>query len=192
MKKEIPKFNYWYWNNKIDKKNILKINNFIKKNFDFIESKESIAKDLNNNDKKNAIVKSIYFFKIKHLLNNIINECVHAAQHNFGYDIFYPSDFNGCNLNIDSDKNLGKYDWHTDGTDNPLTDLKLTILINLSLKKYEGGSFYLFHNNEMEVKELNNPGNIVMFKSAINHKVTPVTKGERRTLAIFLYGPAFR
>jgi predicted 2-oxoglutarate/Fe(II)-dependent dioxygenase YbiX len=44
----------------------------------------------------------------------------------------------------------------------------------------------------MKIKELNNSGNTIMFKSAINHKVTPVTKGERRTLAIFLYGPAFK
>jgi hypothetical protein len=33
MKLKTPKFNYWYWNNKIDKKNILKINNFIEKKF---------------------------------------------------------------------------------------------------------------------------------------------------------------
>lgn len=188
----MSKFNYWHWNNLINKKDIIKINNFIEENFDLIEDKESSSKDLNNNYKKNSTVKIISFKKIKHLLNNIIEYAVYTARHNFGYDVFYPSDLDGCNLNIYSDNNLGKYDWHTDGTNNPLTDIKFTILINVSLKKYEGGSFYLFHNNEMEIKELNNAGNIVMFKSAINHKVTPVTKGERRTLAIFLYGPAFK
>ena len=97
-----------------------------------------------------------------------------------------------CNLNIYSYKNLEKYDWHTDETNRELIDIKMTILINLSLKEYEGGNFYLFKGNEIEVKELNNPGNVVMFKSYVNHKVTPITKGERRTLAIFLYGPAFK
>jgi hypothetical protein len=89
-----------------------------------LKVKEFIAKDLNNNDKKNATVKCINFFKIKHFLNNIVNECIHTSQFNFGYDIFYPSDLDNCNLNIYSDKDLGKYDWHTDGTDNPLTDLR--------------------------------------------------------------------
>jgi PKHD-type hydroxylase len=60
------------------------------------------------------------------------------------------------------------------------------------MEQYEGGQFQLFNTNEYEVKELNIPGNVVMFKSYINHRVLPVTKGQRRTLAIFLKGPKFR
>jgi predicted 2-oxoglutarate/Fe(II)-dependent dioxygenase YbiX len=70
-------------------------------------------------------------------------------------------------------------------------DIKLTVLINLSLKSYEGGKFCLWRGNETEVKELNTPGNAIMFKSNINHKVYPIIKGERRTLAIFIKGPRF-
>tara|TARA_R110000822_G_scaffold88654_1_gene205297 strand:+ start:4119 stop:4685 length:567 start_codon:yes stop_codon:yes gene_type:complete len=188
----MSKYNYWHWNNLISKNEIVFINKFIDSNFDIIEDKESSSKDIEGNHKKNNTVKIILYKKIKHLLNNVINNCTHVARYNFGYDVFEPSDTDGCNLNIYSSKKREKYSWHTDGTDNPLIDIKLTILINLSLKKYEGGSFYLFYNNEMEVPELTSPGNVVMFKSAINHKVTSVTKGERRTLAVFLYGPAFR
>ena len=74
----------------------------------------------------------------------------------------------------------------------PHMDIKLTILINLSTKKYEGGSFFIFKGKEKNIKELDEPGNILMLKSYLLHKVTPVTKGERRTLTIFLKGPSFR
>ena len=126
------------------------------------------------------------------MIHNLVDEFVHCGRFNFGYDIFEVPDLELFNLNIYSSKDKAKYDWHTDGSENPKIDTKLTILINVSLKTYEGGNFYLFNNNEFEVPELNEPGNAIMFKSAINHKVLPVTKGERRTLAIFLYGPAFR
>ena len=66
------------------------------------------------------------------------------------------------------------------------------MLINVSTKKYEGGDFYICAGKEKHIKELNEPGNILMLKSHLLHKVTPVTKGERRTLTIFLKGPSFR
>ena len=49
-----------------------------------------------------------------------------------------------------------------------------------------------FNQFEEEVVELNTPGNVIMFKSFINHKVSPVISGERRTLALFLSGPNFK
>ena len=51
---------------------------------------------------------------------------------------------------------------------------------------------YINKGKETHLKELDKPGSALMFKSHILHKVTPVTKGERRTLTIFLKGPAFR
>ena len=188
----LSKFNYWSWNNLLNKKDIIKINKFIECNFDFIENEDFKARDASNNIKKKSIVKLIYFKKIKHLIEDVIEKSINVSRINFGYDIWYPSNMDTCNLNIYSYKNLEKYDWHTDETNRELIDIKMTILINLSLKEYEGGNFYLFKGNEIEVNELNNPGNVVMFKSYVNHKVTPITKGERRTLAIFLYGPAFK
>jgi predicted 2-oxoglutarate/Fe(II)-dependent dioxygenase YbiX len=188
----LSKFNYWYWNNLLNNKDIKKINKFIECNFDFFEKEEDKANDNLNPNKKTSTVKIIYFKKIKHLIEDVIEKSINVSRINFGYDIWYPSNMDTCNLNIYSYKNLEKYDWHTDETNRELIDIKMTILINLSLKKYEGGNFYLFKGNEIEVKELNNPGNVIMFKSHVNHKVTPVTKGERRTLALFLYGPAFK
>ena len=188
----MKKFSYWHWDNLISKELILEINQLIEKNYNFIEGDDKAAKDSSGKNKKNALVKIITYERIKPLIHNLVDEFVLCGRCNFGYDIFDLSLSDPLNLNIYSSKDKANYDWHTDGQQHPKIDTKLSVLINVSLKKYEGGKLHLFDNNKFEVPHLNTPGNAVMFKSAINHMVTPVTKGERRTLAIFIYGPCFR
>tara|TARA_R110000824_G_scaffold231718_2_gene419612 strand:+ start:708 stop:1274 length:567 start_codon:yes stop_codon:yes gene_type:complete len=188
----MKKFSYWHWNNLISKERILEINQLIEKKYNFIEGEEKAAKDSNGKNKKNSLVKIITYERIKPLIYDVVDEFMHCGRFNFGYDIFDLSYSDPLNLNIYSSKHKAKYDWHTDGHEHPKIDTKLSVLINISLKKYEGGKLHFFDNNKFEVPHLNTPGNAVMFKSATNHMVTPVTKGERRTLAMFIYGPAFR
>ena len=47
-----------------------------------------------------------------------------------------------------------------------------------------------FMKNVMDVLFIN-PGSAILFKSYLHHKVTPVTKGERKSLTYFMEGPAF-
>jgi len=187
-------YDFWFWENVFNKKQIIKINNFIENNFYKIEEKEytSTALDNNNNPKKNSLVKTIKWKKIKHLLEDIHTDVISSARFNFGYEVFDVCDTHNCFFNTYSYKNKSKYDWHIDKDKSDLYDIKLTVLINLSLKPFEGGDFKLFLNNEFIIPQLKNPGNVIMFKSQINHCVTPVTKGERKTLTIFIKGPKFR
>ena len=188
------KYDFWFWENVFDKKQIIKINNFIEKNFYKVEEKEyfSVAYDINNNPKKNSLVKTIKWKKVKHLLEDVHTDVINSARINFGYDVFNVSDIDNCLFNTYSYSNKSKYDWHIDKDISDLYDVKLTVLINLSLEPFEGGDFKLFVNNEFIVPQLKKSGNVIMFKSQINHCVTPVTKGERKTLTIFIKGPKFR
>lgn len=186
------KYQYWYWNHVFNNKQIKKINNFIDGNFDNYQAEIEKAKDEKGNSKKLATVKVISFKKIKNYINDFKELFMESANLNFGYEVFDLRDSEKCNLNIYSSKNLDHYKWHIDASQNDIYDIKLTVLINISKEKYEGGNFYIFNNSEFEIKELNFPGNAIMFKSYLNHKVLPVLKGERRTLALFLKGPKFR
>jgi len=188
------KYDFWFWENVFDKKQIIKINNFIEKNFHKVEEKEyfSVAYDINNNPKKNSLVKTIKWKKVKHLLEDVHTDVINSARINFGYDVFNVSDIDNCLFNTYSYSNKSKYDWHIDKDISDLYDIKLTVLINLSLEPFEGGDFKLFVNNEFIIPQLKEPGNVIMFKSQINHCVTPVTKGERKTMTIFIKGPKFR
>ena len=185
-------FVYWKWDNYFNNNDIKKFNCLIEKNFDGYQDPKNSAHDLQNKNKKIATVKHIYYKKVKHLLYDFEQNFMYQANTCFGYELFNLKDVEKLNFNIYSSNDFGSYDWHTDGSRSDLYDVKLTILINLSIKKYEGGQFFIFDTNELEVKELNSPGSAIMFRSFYNHKVSPVTKGERRTLAIFLKGPKFK
>jgi len=71
-------------------------------------------------------------------------------------------------------------------------DTKLTVLVNLSTEKYEGGEFQINNGDPKIVKEFTEPGDVLMFQSIILHKVNPVTQGVRKSLTFFLNGPSFR
>ena len=179
---------YWHWKTNLLKKDLIKLNKFIDSNFDLYEDKKTSAENVT----KTAVVKIICYQKIKKFLQPIIESCRQTAGEQFGYDVNKVYDVDGCHLNIYKSSDSAEYNWHMDALPLPHMDIKLTILINLSTKKYEGGSFFIFKGKEEHIKELDEPGNILMLKSYLLHKVTPVTKGERRTLTIFLKGPSFR
>ena len=188
---EFVKHDYWYWTNVFSKKDIKELNNFIEKNFDQYEDKIYHARE-KGISKKNALVKCICFKKIYNYLEKIDYNLRQINLKFFGYALHDNKLYDYCNLNIYSSKKLQNYDWHIDSSNSTYEDIKLTLLINLSVKKYEGGNFLIRNNGEYEVKEINTPGNAVAFKSFLNHKVLPITKGERRTLAIFYSGPSFK
>jgi len=187
----MTKFPYWYWKNVLNLKEIKKINNFIKNNYNYIEKEEVKARDNNNVIKKNNETLIINYKKIKNFIFELVEECYKINKNNFGYKL-WNFENNNCNYNIYKSCNKSNYDWHIDVSNNPYSDIKLTVLINLSEKKFEGGDFYLEQTNLIKVDELKEIGSMIMFKSFIRHKVTPITQGERKNLALFLEGPNFK
>jgi PKHD-type hydroxylase len=86
----------------------------------------------------------------------------------------------------------GHYGWHHDVHWQSLanSDRKLSVTVQLSdPSEYEGGDF--------EFAECDNPtskekGTIVVFPSYLSHRVTPVTKGVRKSLVAWFHGPRWR
>jgi len=184
---------YWFIPNVLSLKQIKKLNKFIINNHDGEEPDESKARDNNDNLKKFLTTYGIKYTKIKSYIEPILNKFIEANQDYFGFDLFKISeDSFFCNYNVYNSNSLDNYDWHIDRSDKPLTDIKLTILINLSEKEFEGGDFLLQSTNDHVAKELKNLGGAVMFVSYTRHKVTPITKGIRKNLAIFLHGPRLK
>jgi PKHD-type hydroxylase len=88
----------------------------------------------------------------------------------------------------------GKYDWHFDIGEGPLNcGRKLSVSIQLSdPNEYEGGELqFLLDGNRTVVAE-KEQGTVVIFPSYLSHRVTPVTKGIRRSLVTWITGPPFR
>ena len=83
----------------------------------------------------------------------------------------------------------GHYDWHLDMGPSHSTR-KLSLVMQLSdPSEYEGGELQINTGAIDIVKK--QKGSIVIFPSYLLHRVTPVTKGIRKTLVLWIDGPPF-
>jgi PKHD-type hydroxylase len=90
----------------------------------------------------------------------------------------------------------GRYDWHTDmsfgqkyGEDAEPRKLSLTLLLN---DEFEGGQFQINSGKEeLPIDVPMHKGRVVLFPSFMIHRVTPVTKGIRKSIVVWTLGPKF-
>ena len=140
---------------------------------------------------KTSEVKFVHLGAINKFLLPFTQFCLSSNKNHFAFDLYPLTADEYLNYNI-YDTNT-EYDWHIDASvDNTLSDIKLTCLLNCSDSPYEGGDLCLFSGKEYICKEFNSPGSIVVFPSFINHRVTKVKSGVRKSLSIWWSGPKFR
>lgn len=85
----------------------------------------------------------------------------------------------------------GHYDWHVDVGLNIHSTRKLSIVIQLSDPlEYEGGELQINAGGPITTCD-KTKGTIITFPSFVLHRVTPVTKGTRRSLVLWISGPPF-
>ena len=84
------------------------------------------------------------------------------------------------------------FDWHLDFSNESASNRKLSISIQLSApEEYEGGDLQFMVNN----KHVNAPrtrGTVIIFPSFIQHRVTPITKGSRKSVVGWITGAPFK
>ena len=86
----------------------------------------------------------------------------------------------------------GHYDYHLDIGSGSASLRKLSIVVQLSdPSEYEGGDFQILRGKSPENLP-KNKGAVLLFPSYLMHRVTPVTKGLRRSLVIWVGGTHYR
>ena len=92
-----------------------------------------------------------------------------------------------------ADKN-GHYDWHVDvSMSDQNTPRKLSMVLLLSdPSEFEGGELQLKLENDRPIPVELKKGRAWFFPSYALHKVTPVTKGIRKSLVLWVGGPEFK
>lgn len=85
------------------------------------------------------------------------------------------------------------YNWHMDkGLINGMSPRKLSLVLQLSdPSEYKGGDLEFMTGSE-PIVATKKKGLIYVFPSWIMHRVTPVTKGTRRSLVVWAAGPKFK
>ena len=83
----------------------------------------------------------------------------------------------------------GHYDWHIDCGEGNAATRKISLSIPLTERDvYEGGNLEI-NNNGVEIKAVDEQGSITFFPSYLLHRVSPVTKGERWVIVVWVHGP---
>jgi len=185
------KFNRWVWPSQLSKKQISEINKLAKKN---ILKKEESYVGAHDNDgmlKKNSDVSFVMLDDMNGMLDNCINEAYLKHDIYFAYNLYRRTPLDHILYNVYDSKNKSKYDWHIDKSEYDLMDIKLTLLINVSEEPYEGGIFSMRSTNINEIPEFSEPGSMIMFQSHIDHQVSPIITGVRKTITYFMKGPRF-
>ena len=84
------------------------------------------------------------------------------------------------------------YHWHTDNSidmdkEPPVRKLSMTLLLN-DPSKFEGGNLEIAGKKMSHMKQ----GHAAIFASFLQHRVTPVTKGVRKSLVVWFNGEPFK
>jgi PKHD-type hydroxylase len=119
----------------------------------------------------------------------------HANKNAFGFDLtlFHEIQFTEYHAT-----NEGHYSWHHDTIwEGPqLFQRKLSMVVQLSNPAdYDGGRFEMSKETCREVPPedaILPRGTVIIFPSFLHHRVTPVTRGIRKSLVTWMEGPCFR
>lgn len=122
--------------------------------------------------------------------SKLANFVTYANSKYFDFDLFgFVEDFQYTVY----DGNESHYGWHLDLPRNgDIPNRKLSLVLQLSDPiNYEGGNLELFTSSTPTILEKKR-GIVHLFPSYLLHRVTPVTKGIRKTLVVWVNGERFK
>lgn len=114
---------------------------------------------------------------------------------------FFHFNLTGCyepiQLTSYNGETQGFYDWHTDDdsgkSSNSRVPRKLSMVLLLSdPSEFEGGQLQIKANNDEPINLEMKRGRAWFFPSYTLHTVTPVTRGIRKSLVLWVGGPEFK
>ncbi len=130
--------------------------------------------------------------EMEHIWRKLANAVAEVNRRYFQFDLtgFYEP----MQLGIYSATENGHYDWHVDTAINDGgVPRKLSMSLLLSdPSEFEGGEFQVKTPTDKILTLDQAKGKAWFFPSFAMHRVTPVTKGVRRSLVLWVGGPAFR
>jgi len=114
--------------------------------------------------------------------DNLWNFNLHSVLDNIQYTEYHASE-------------NGHYGWHQDIGPGALSTRKISVTVQLSdPSEYEGGDLEYFKggNPNEALKVEKNKGLVFIFPSFMMHRITPVTKGTRRSFVLWVGGNPYK
>jgi len=128
-------------------------------------------------------------FNVEHqTIWNKITEIISTVNNQF-FHVNLSGIYEPMQLTEYSASDKGYYDWHTDfGVEDKLVPRKLSMVLMLSDEsEYEGGYLQIKTRRDNQTLEMKK-GRAWFFPSYVLHRVTPITKGIRKTAVVWAGG----
>jgi len=149
-----------------------------------------VGKEVGDNDKKRrqSTISWIPFNKMQPMYDDLIHLIQKINRNHFGFS----------NVQITEPAQVSEYakgqfyHWHTDTyidmvAEPPVRKLSMTLLLN-DPSEFEGGNLEIAGKKLSPMKQ----GHAAIFASFLQHRVTPVTKGVRKSLVVWFSGEPFK
>ena len=149
-----------------------------------------LGKEVEDRDKKSrqSTISWIDFNKMQPMYDDLSYLIQKINRNHFGFS----------NIQITEKAQVSEYSkgqfyhWHTDNTidmdtEPPVRKLSMTLLLN-DPSEFEGGNLEIAGKNMSHMKQ----GHAAIFASFLQHRVTPVTKGVRKSLVVWFNGEPFK
>ena len=165
------------------------INKLFKISEKYISNEATISNGIKDNNIRTSTIKWIPNNNETKWLYDKISKQVKEANKIWGFDITGFGE--SIQYGIYSSENTGHYNWHLD-ISNKTNYRKISVSIQLSNPdEYEGGELQFYTSRGIDTAP-KTKGTSILFPSYFLHRVTPVTKGIRKSLAIWISGKPFK
>ena len=155
-----------------------------------LEQKESTVNNLITKEDtiRQSTISWIPFDKMQPVYNDINDFIQRINRNHFGFE----------NIQITEEAQVSSYskgqfyEWHTDTRTNmqeepPVRKLSMTLLLN-DPSEFEGGDLEIANNEFVPMKQ----GHATIFASFLQHRVSPITRGVRKSLVMWFGGEPFK
>ena len=156
-------------------------------------SSEAAVINRNEQTENDTLRKSSVMFLHNNEEHNWIYEKIAGVAQHANYQ-FYGFDLQGIAepLQLAEYSDGGFFEWHMDFGAGAISHRKLSITVQLSdPEDYEGGELQFMINNTVEAAPAKK-GTVVIFPSFVLHRVTPITRGLRRSIVGWVSGMPYR
>tara|TARA_R100001460_G_scaffold89539_1_gene131069 strand:- start:103 stop:690 length:588 start_codon:yes stop_codon:yes gene_type:complete len=194
----ILKNHYWYFDKAISKDFINMIINICEKKN---KKQAQIDEFIEDKSRRDCLISFIDDKKIYDILNPFIHLANKNAEWNFEIDWNESCQYTEYNksqfYSYHADSFCEPYKNHDNKNfENKVRKLSLTLQLT-DPSEYEGGDFYFKYLTdkgviEEKVEQAKELGTIIVFPSFVFHKVSPITKGTRKSLVNWTLGYPFK
>jgi len=181
-------FDYWLWDSVLPKwfceQQIANLN--------YDDKVEGSVKDKNDFVvDKEVRVTDLFWVDVSSPIGCVCQMYVNMANEKAGWNFDLTKLESSIQIGKYSSENKGFYNWHRDESHRPkenglLRKLSISVLLN---DNFEGG---LFEFRGFEKQPIMKQGSIIVFPSLLEHRVTPVTSGDRYSAVTWVSGPPYR